>query len=354
MPTNELNIFVHHQNSHMKVVTGASGMLGAHFVLELAKQNEQVVGLKRTSSDITWVKDLFAFEDSLQHETWWDRVIWRDADLNDIFSLEDALFDATEVFHCAGMVNLTSKDEKKMVHNNVTGTENLVNVLLGVGHDVTLLHISSISALGKPESGNTITVASEWKADKKQSPYAVSKYYGEIEAWRGANEGLSVISVLPGVIVGASINDAASSTPFQLIEKGKKYTSSGKVGLVSVRDVVSQSIALITNEAAFGKRFLLVADSWTFRQFMQQIAAIMHVTIAFKILSKSALTRISWLERVGCFFTRKTPQLSTSTIDGLSSNHVYDGSDVVGITQIPYSSIANEIERVVRWRKQLS
>jgi dihydroflavonol-4-reductase len=349
MPTNELNIFVHYQKKQMKIVTGASGMLGAHFLLELSKQNDQVVGIKRETSDVEWVKRLFKFEEPRFHKHLWDKIIWRNADLSDIFSLEDALFDATEVYHCAAMVNVVNARESIILDNNVIGTQHLIDVLVDLPQQIRLLHVSSISALGKPEAGNTITISTEWKSDKKQSPYSVSKHYSELEAWRGANEGLEVISVLPGVILGIAPKLAPSSTPFNYVQSGKKQTTLGLVGLVSVLDVVHHSLALMTIKEAIGKRFILVSDSWTFKKLMQEIAATLGIEPKLIVISKKKLHFLSKLESVSRLFTGKKKRLSASTIDAITNDFIYDGQEVVALTNINYSAISKEIGRVGRW-----
>lgn len=351
MSTNELNIFVPHQLSNMIAVTGASGMLGAHFIFELTKKHNKVVALKRDQSNITWIKSLFVFLDKENGLARWNKVVWRDADLNDVFSLTDALHDATTVYHCAAVVDFVRKRKAVIIESNVQGTANLVDALIELPQEVKLLHVSSIAALGKPETGNTVTATTEWKEDEEQSAYAVSKYYSELEAWRGANEGLKVISVLPGLILGCGHKKAPSMAPFIHVKKGKKRISDGTVGLVPITDVVNQSIALIQNEEAIGKRYVLVADNWSFKQWFQVIAEAMQQAIVFRVLSRKKLQQISLLERFYCLFTGKPRKLKASTINALTNTNEYDGSEVVEVTDIKYTSIQKQIKEIVEWQK---
>lgn len=352
MSTNELNIFVAHQLRKMVAVTGASGMLGAHFVFELTSKYNKVVALKRVSSKIDWVKRLFVFLDEENGADRWEKIEWRDADLTDVFSLADALQDATEVYHCAALVDLVTKSQQTIISNNVQGTANLIDVLVDLQQNVKLLNVSSIAALGKPETGNTITVTTEWKEDEEQSAYAISKYYSELEAWRGANEGLSVISVLPGLIIGSGLKYSPSMLPFNRILKGKRHISTGKVGLVSVNDVVKQSIALMQIEEAIGNRFVLVADNWSYKQWFDCMAKAMKCNVVFKLLSKKQLVRLSLLERVLCLFKGTARKLKKSTINALTSNNEYDGSQVIALTNSNYCSIKGQVEKVAAWIKQ--
>jgi len=351
MPTNELNIFVLHQLKKMIAVTGASGMLGAHFIFELAKTETKIIALKRAQSNIAWIKPMFEFLAPNQSDLLWSKIEWRDADLNDIFSLSDALHDVTVVYHCAAAVDLIKKSKNDLIANNVLGTANLVDVLIDLPQHVKLLHVSSIAALGKPESGNTVTISTEWKEDDEQSPYAFSKYYSELEAWRGFNEGLSVISVLPGVIIGIGDESAPSMAPFKRVAKGKNKITDGKVGLVSVEDVVKQSIALLNIEEAIGERYVLVADNWSFKYWFEVIAEAMGSQMRFQVLSKSKLNNLAFWERIICLFTAKTRKLKKSTINSLTGVNEYDGNGVIETTNLPYGAIQKQINLVVAWQK---
>lgn len=351
MPTNELNIFVLHQLKKMIAVTGASGMLGAHFIFELAKTQNKIVALKREQSNIAWIKPLFEFLAPGEASLLWDKIEWRKADLNDIFSLSDALHDVTAIYHCAAAVDLIKKSKDDLIVNNVQGTANLVDALINLPHHVKLLHVSSIAALGKPESGNTVTISTEWKEDDEQSPYAFSKYYSELEVWRGANEGLSVISVLPGVIIGIGTESAPSMAPFLRVANGKNKITAGKVGLIGVEDVVKQSIALMHIEEAIGKRYVLVADNWTFKHWFEVIAEAMGSQIQFNVLSKNKLNTLAFWERILCLFTWKSRKLKKSTINSLTGENEYDGNGIVETTNLPYGSIENQINTVIAWQK---
>jgi nucleoside-diphosphate-sugar epimerase len=72
-----------------------------------------------------------------------------------------------------------------------------------------LCHISSTAALGDVLSTETITRSANGIL-KKNSDYAISKYGAEMEVWRGQQEGLDVIIVNPGVIVGPGFQDQGS------------------------------------------------------------------------------------------------------------------------------------------------
>lgn len=337
----------------MIIVTGGSGLLGAHFLFELSKNHKQVVGLKRVHSKVDWIKQFFKYRAPDQYQELWSRIVWREADMLNEHELESALQDATLVFHCAATVEFSPKNPNALIRNNVDGTANIVNTLLQLPQSVKLVHVSSIAALGKPETGNTITVHTEWKADTEHSAYSISKYYSELESWRAYHEGLQVLTVLPGLIVGIGDKQSPSMAPFNLIANKQRYVSKGIVGLVSASDVVNQTLFLLDQPDAWGKRFVMVAENWSYKKFLSEIAHAMEASPQFKLISKKWLKRLAWLERVAHWITGKPRRLTPATINALTNVFDYDGQAVISYTNRPYEPIAESINRVAQWYKQV-
>src|SRR5580704_12410569 len=101
----------------MILITGATGFLGSELAMQLAKQGKHIRCTKRANSAIPGM--LLHFQ--LQIE-------WVDADMMDVFALEEALKGIKRVYHCAAWVSLKQADKKPMINANVTGTANMVNL----------------------------------------------------------------------------------------------------------------------------------------------------------------------------------------------------------------------------------
>ena len=95
----------------MNLVTGATGLVGAHLVLQLLQQGKSVVAIKRQGSDVLKTKKLFSYYTSAS-ENLFNKIKWVDADVLDIFSLLEALEGIETVYHCAGFVSFNSMDRK--------------------------------------------------------------------------------------------------------------------------------------------------------------------------------------------------------------------------------------------------
>ena len=75
----------------MNLVTGANGLLGSYFVLELLKKGERVRAIKRANSNIFHAELFFKNELGDEFENLKSNLEWLDANLDDIFSLLDVL-----------------------------------------------------------------------------------------------------------------------------------------------------------------------------------------------------------------------------------------------------------------------
>ncbi|WP_317044313.1 SDR family NAD(P)-dependent oxidoreductase [Pedobacter ginsengisoli] len=175
----------------MILVTGATGFLGAELINQLTEAGVKVKALKREHSVIP---------KSISNNA---NIEWLVADINDISSLEDAFEGVDQVYHCAAMISFDPKDKAKLLKVNIEGTSNIVN--LCAENNIRLVHVSSVAALGNAKKGQLITEKDFWEYDPKAHSYAISKYEGEMEVWRGIAEGLDAVIVNPSVIIGPGL-----------------------------------------------------------------------------------------------------------------------------------------------------
>jgi nucleoside-diphosphate-sugar epimerase len=88
-----------------------------------------------------------------------------------------------------------------MYNTNVDGTANVVNLSLENGVK-KLVHISSISALGRTSAGEQVNEEKKWMDSKLNSHYGISKNKAEMEVWRGMGEGLDAVIINPSTVLG--------------------------------------------------------------------------------------------------------------------------------------------------------
>jgi len=130
----------------MILVTGGTGMLGAHLLFDLLEKGARIRAIKRADSSLEQIKQIFSYY-SPKGIDLMSRIEWVNADMLDYYSLENALTGIDQVYHCAAFVSFKKKDKSKMMDANINGTRNLVNACLH--HQIKkLVHVSSIAALG--------------------------------------------------------------------------------------------------------------------------------------------------------------------------------------------------------------
>jgi nucleoside-diphosphate-sugar epimerase len=165
----------------MILVTGATGLVGSHLLVQLLQENEEVKALFRSEKQIEKVKNVFAF---YNQTALFDKIKWVKGDITDIPSLEIAFENITHVYHCAALISFDPSDEDELRKINIEGTANVVNCCIDFGVK-KLCHVSSIAALGTPkEHETTITEETEWNPEELHSDYAITKYGAEMEVWR--------------------------------------------------------------------------------------------------------------------------------------------------------------------------
>jgi dihydroflavonol-4-reductase len=251
------------QNPHTGkkiLVTGASGLLGAHLVGHLLDQGyTHIRALRRPAEKTVSPYDGFA-----------GKITWVEADILDLPALEEAMEGAEWVFHCAGLVSFDPRDAGLLREINIAGTANIVNLCLfmGVGK---LLHVSSVAALGRTKPGQTISESSKWERSHFNTRYGTSKFLGEQEVWRGIEEGLNAVIINPSIVLGSGRWTDGPGRFFPLLHGGFPFYPAGATALVDARDVARMMLMMMESPVA-GQRFIASAGHLSYKDFFKQIA----------------------------------------------------------------------------------
>lgn len=308
------------------LVTGATGFLGAHVVLQLLAAGHQVRGLYRSATKRD-KHPLFTPEIIA-------RVDWFEGDLFDYHSLETAAIGVDRVYHCAALVGFQAGQRDALYRTNVHGTAEVVNVCLFLKIP-RLVYVSSIAALGRDPLLPKVNEDSPWKDGPHNSAYSISKFRAENEVWRGMQEGLEVVIINPSIILGPGDWQDGSNKLFYTVYNGLKVYSPGSSGFVDVRDVAAALLHLDSGNFT-GRRFVLNAANWPYRQLFTTIAGFFGV-------KPPAWGPPRWLSEVGwrvlvllSWFTRSKPFITRETTRSAYSSFSYDGSRISRETGFTY------------------
>lgn len=332
----------------MIAVTGGTGLVGSHLLLELARKDEKIRALYRKGSDREQVRKVFSWYD-LDYEELFNKIEWAEGDLTDVFSMEEFLEEVHLLYHCAAVVSFESRRRRELIRNNVEGTANLVNAALSCGVK-QICHVSSNSALGKTGNEMAVTEETRWLPSRRNSGYSVSKFFSESEIWRGVQEGLEAVVVNPSIILGPGNWNKGSAAFFPLIDRGFRFYSEGVTGYVDVRDVVD-ALLLLTNpqnfELAKGHRFLLNAENISFRELFNRIADELG-TKRPSVNTSGLLLEAGWIvSSVMGLITGKSLKITREMAASSRAKIYFDGSKITRMFDFSYRPIGEAIHQTV-------
>lgn len=243
------------------LVTGGSGFIASHIMLQLLEKGyavrTTVRSMKRvdqiktnmTNNGINDLKDLSFIKADLNSDEHWDQ----------------AMKDVTYVMHVASPTpKLNFKNEKEMIEPAVNG----VLMVLKAARDAKVKRVVLTSAYGAVFAGHEKRTAPYTEKDwsnldyKNIHPYQKSKTLAEMAAWdfiKNEGNGLELAAVNPVGVMGPVLSSlySHSNTQIQQMLEGKiKSVPNVNSGYVDVRDVARLHLSAMTNPKANGERFL--------------------------------------------------------------------------------------------------
>ncbi len=324
----------------MILVTGSTGLVGAHLLYKLTTNNEKVRAIYRSEHKLNHVKNIFStYTDD--HKKLFQNIEWFRADILDIPSLNKAFEGVDYVYHCAAFVSFEPDKYQLLRRTNIEGTANIVNFCIS-NSIKKLCYVSSIATLGNELKNTCITEDSIWNPEQDHSVYAITKYGAEMEVWRGTQEGVDAVIVNPGVILGAGIWHNGSGSLFKMAHQGLKYYTAGTLGLVAIDDVISIMIALLKSDS-INERYILVAENWTYKQFLQTLSESVKCKSQKKIASSTLLSfawRLDWLKHKIIGTRRK---LTKQMVHSLSSETNYSSDKIKNTLNYEFKDVNKSI-----------
>ncbi len=316
----------------MILVTGATGFLGSELAMQLVQSGRQIRCTKRVKSVIPTI--LAPYQQQIE---------WVDADLMDVFALENALNGVKQVYHCAAWVSLKQADKKPMIRANITGTANLVN--LCTLDKIRLVHVSSVAAIGLAKPGDMITEKHYLDLATEDDGYAISKLESEMEVWRGIAEGLDAVIVNPAIIIGANAGTSGSGALFETVRKGLKFYTSGSSGFVDVEDVAKCMIALM-NSDIHAERYIVSAENRNYQQITTEIAGCFGVnppaTHATGLMMGLAWRSMAFVAAI----TGKDPAIDKVSAKAATVTRNFDNSKIKKAIGIEFKPLSVSIKEV--------
>jgi len=324
----------------MVFVTGGTGFLGAHLIYHLLQKGKKVNALKRKSSDLNLFNRVLSFYTDTAQELK-NSIKWVEGDILDVIFLDEVLDGVSEIYHAAAVVSFQPGDKEKMMIANIEGTTNLVNMAIQKNIR-SFCHVSSIAAIGRADNENVIDENTIWKASKRNSNYAVSKYGAEREVWRGMEEGLNAVIVNPSILLGPGELNSGTGKLISTVLNGLKFYTTGINGYVDVRDVAKIMIELV-NKNVSGERFIVSAENLKYEAIFQVIAKNVNKP-APPYRAKNWMGEAMWrVEYIKGRLTGSKPLITRETAKTARNNYIYSNEKLIKAIDFKYSPVRESI-----------
>ena len=289
------------------LVTGASGFIAEHCIIELLKNGYSVKGSLRSMNREQEVRD------AVKTETDDTKLEFCKLDLLEDDGWEDAMWDCDYLMHVASpFVIEDPKDENELIKPAKEGTLRALNAAKKAGIKRVVL-TSSVAAVNSHMMSGTSDHTTWTDINSKYvTPYQKSKTIAEKAAWdfynnQDSNNKMELAVINPGGVMGPQLgNDlggASTQIVSQLISGKFPMIPALSFPFIDVRDVAILHLKAMTTPEADGKRFIAAHSEPT---WMYQVAEVLSAAGYEKIKLKKAPSFM--LKLIG-LFDNKTKSL---------------------------------------------
>ena len=315
-------------------------------MLELLRRGEPVTACRQKSSDISQVKQLFAFY-TADAEQLFLKIKWVEVDILDLFSIEEALEGVSTVYHCAGLVSFHKKDRRRLTAINEKGTANVVNACLHK-KNIALCHVSSIATINNSDYLQDLNEDVFWKTSGRENDYAISKYNGEREVWRGMEEGLNALIVNPGVILSPGFWDQSSSRLFNACYKGNRFYTRGVSAYIAAPDAAKAMVEL-TSRRLFTNRYILIENNYSFYEILSRIHQGLQKPAPSLQVPPLLLRLAIAASGIGAFFSGRPAQLTKAIMSAAFNQQRFSNKKLREALDYKFTPVNEAIEAICKY-----
>jgi nucleoside-diphosphate-sugar epimerase len=321
----------------MILVTGGSGLVGTELISQLVALGNKVRAIYNATPL------------SFSHEN----LILVKCNILDTAALEEAMQGVTQLYHCAAVVSFNKKNKDNLFRINIEGTANVVNAALDAGVK-RMVHVSSVSALGRIREDVRVTEEMNWSEESSNSLYGKSKYLGEMEVWRGIGEGLEAVIVNPSLILGSGDWSKGSSEIFRSAYNEFPWYTEGITGVIDVKDV-ARAMILLMNSEINKQRFILNAENISYKEIFIGIANCFRKRPPHKKVTPFIASLVWRWEAIKSMFTGKDALVTKETARTALARVYFDNSKFLkAIPGFQFTTINETIKNTCATLKKLN
>jgi dihydroflavonol-4-reductase len=243
------------------LVTGASGFVAQHLILQLLARGHSVRGTLRSLKRADEVRSVLAKFDPRAKD-----IAFVEADLSSDAGWDDAVLNCDFVQHVASpFPAVHPKDEMELIRPARDGALRVLKAAKAAGVKRVVL-TSSMAAIAYGHGDGRAEVSDEtmWSNPDgpDNTPYTKSKTIAERAAWdyvNGEGKGLELVTINPTGILGPALSaDVSTSLEIPIRLLNGKTPGLPRLGFsfVDVRDVAECHVKAMEIPEAAGQRFL--------------------------------------------------------------------------------------------------
>ncbi|GGK91408.1 NAD-dependent epimerase/dehydratase family protein [Nocardia jinanensis] len=259
------------------LVTGATGFVAGHVIVELLDHGYAVRGTVRDLADTGKRAHLAEYAVRVGGD-----LEFAAADLELDSGWAAAVAGCTQVLHVASPFPPTPPDDdSELIRTAVDGTLRVLRAAAAAPAVRRVVLTSSIAAIAHGHRDDAVRTEADWTVVERSPAYQRSKTLAERAAWEfteslPAGRGLELVVVNPGMVLGPLLAPETSTShePVRRLLAGD-VPGLPRVGwsVVDVRDLaVAHRLALETAQAA-GKRYICAGDHVWMRDMARLLAA---------------------------------------------------------------------------------
>ncbi|MFQ5479084.1 MAG: SDR family oxidoreductase [Candidatus Binatia bacterium] len=257
------------ESKPLVLVTGASGYIAGHCVIQLLEAGYRVRGTIRNLGNKKTVARLESLVPAAS-----ERLELVQADLASDGNWSDLVKGCTYVLHVASPFPASAPDdENDLIRPAVEGTMRVLRACAatrGAVKRVVLTSSVAAVAYGHPPDDHRVFTEEDWSVVEACDPYQKSKTLAERVAWEfaqdlAADERFELSVINPGFVAGPVV-DSAVNTSVELVRRlmTRAFPACPKIGfaIVDVRDIAAAHILAMTTPDAAGQRYICAGDHY--------------------------------------------------------------------------------------------
>jgi len=296
------------------LVTGGSGFVASHCIVQLLQKGYQV---KTTVRSLSKKQEIIAMLIT-GGITSFERVQFIEADLNSDNNWNEAVKDCRYVLHVASPIGLSVPDTaEEMIRPAVDGTLRVLKAARDGGVQRVVM-TSNFGAVGYSHKDPSKLITEESWTDPNEkglSAYNKSKVLAERAAWdfiKQEGNQLELAVVNPVAIFGPSLSEKLSSG-YELLKNIMDGTMKAipniELAIVDVRDLADLHIKAMESPDAKGQRFLALSDG---TMTLPAVAQFLKNKMPAATAKISTRTVPDWVIRFTALFNKKAKAIAPS------------------------------------------